>query len=210
MNKSSETKWKKNAFRKKRSQLVSDDFHVQVMNNKINNVKERANYKNIPALNNVYEMPYVYLKEPIGSTIEGFLDDPSNNSNKLTSIEQCLKNGDPSMCDYEGIFYPDKSTGTPLNQKLIEGLNNLFQSYESMNMKIAKYTYTAYSGAKNIIRHGYDSKMNKFLTFISYYNIELATEDVSFANPKNSIMIKEFNERKDKSEEYDTFVWRRL
>jgi hypothetical protein len=78
-------------------------------------------------------------------------------------------------------------------------------------MKIAKYTYTAFSGAQNVIRHGYDYKMDIFLKDISYYDIELATESASAAaNPSNNPMISDFNNRKDKSEEYDKFVCRRL
>ena len=204
-NNSGETKWKKCAFRKKRSNITSDDYEIQLMNTKIRNVKKKAtNYKNVPELNDVYEMPYAE------TMVEGFLDNPESNNN-FTSIDECIRNGDPAKCDYEGIIYPDKSTAIKFNTSLIRGINSFFQNFESINMKIAKYTYTAFSGAQNVIRHGYDYKMDIFLKDISYYDIELATESTSdAANPSNNPMISDFNKRKDKSEEYDRFVCRRL
>jgi hypothetical protein len=196
-----ETKWKRGAFRKKRSNIVSDDYEVQLMNDKIRNAKKRtANYKNIPEHTNVYEMPVV----------EGFLDNPDRNNN-ITSVSDCLKNGDPSKCDYEGIIYPDKSTATTSNQILISGINNFFQNFESINMKIAKYTYTVFSGAENIINRGYDYKMEEFLEDIAYYNIELAmSDDPSEPNPFKNPLITEFYGRRDKNQQYDDFVRMRL
>jgi hypothetical protein len=196
-----ETKWKRGAFRKKRSNIVSDDYEVQLMNDKIRNAKKRTtNYKNIPELTNVYEMPLV----------EGFLDNPDLNNN-ITSVSDCLKNGDPSKCDYEGIIYPDKSTATTSNQILNSGINNFFQNFESINMKIAKYTYTTFSGAENIIKSGYNYKMDRFLEDIAYYNIELAaSDDVAEPNPLKNPLITEFYSRKDKNQQYDDFVRMRL
>jgi hypothetical protein len=197
MNNTGETKWKKRTFRKKRSHVSGDDFQIQAMNNKIRNVK------NIPEFTDLYNAPIT----------EGFMDDPEHNNN-FTTIEQCLKNGDPSKCDYDGLIYPDPSANPFLNGTLIKGINGFFQSLDTINMKIAKYTYTAFSGAKTVLNKNYSVKFDTFLQRIAYYNIELAADGSKEGpNPTNNKMIDDFynsNADKNKHGSYEKYVIKSL